>query len=240
MKQRKIVFVNRYFHPDISAKSQMLSDLAFYLAGEGLRVHVVTSRQRYDDSNAGLLKTEVVGDVLVSRVWSSRFGRDRLTGRVLDYLTFYFSAMWHLLKLVRPGDIIVAKTDPPLISVVAMVVARMRRAHLVNWLHDLFPEIATALHVRGLNGGVARMLEWLRNLSLTTAVANVAIGEKMAKRLKARLPPGNTPAGLPILVSLPHFYRNVRGVSHANFPARSFTGPCITLNIISRTLLRRS
>jgi len=188
MPQRKIVFVNRYFHPDISATSQLLADLAFYLAGEGMRGHVVTSRQRYDDPNAELLKYEVVGNVLVSRVWSSRFGRHRLTGRALDYLTFYFSALWYLIMLVRQGDIIVAKTDPPLISVVAMAVAQIRRAHLVNWLHDLFPEIATALHVRGLNGGVARMLEWLRNLSLTTAVANVAIGEKMAERLKTRLP----------------------------------------------------
>jgi glycosyltransferase involved in cell wall biosynthesis len=111
-----------------------------------------------------------------------------LTGRALDYLTFYLSAFWHLIMLVRPGDIIVANTDPPLISVVAMAVAQICRAHLVNWLHDLFPEIATALHVRGLNGGVARMLEWLRNRSLITAAGNVAIGEKMAERLKTRLP----------------------------------------------------
>jgi colanic acid biosynthesis glycosyl transferase WcaI len=188
MPPHKIVFVNRYFHPDISATSQLLSDLAFYLAGEGMRVYVVTSRQRYDDPNAGLFKYEVVGNVLVSRVWSSRFGRHRLTGRALDYLTFYFSAMWHLIMLVRQGDIIVAKTDPPLISVIAMMVARLRRAHLVNWLHDLFPEIATALDVRGFNGSVARLLEWFRDRSLATAVANVAIGEKIAERLKSRLP----------------------------------------------------
>jgi glycosyltransferase involved in cell wall biosynthesis len=188
MQQRKIIFVNRYFHPDISATSQLLADLAFFLAGEGLRVYVVTSRQRYDDPNAGLLKYEVVGNVLVSRVWSSRFGRNRLTGRALDYLTFYSSAMWHLIMLVRQGDIIVAKTDPPLISVIAMAVTRMRRAHLVNWLHDYFPEIATVLNVRGLDGSVGRMLQWLRNRSLITAVVNVAIGEKMADLIKARLP----------------------------------------------------
>ncbi len=185
---RKIIFINRYFYPDISATSQLLSDLAFYLAGESMQVHVVTSQQRYDDPNAGLLIYEVVGNVHVSRVWSSRFGRSRLTGRVVDYLTFYLSAMWHLIKLARQGDIIVAKTDPPLISVIAMAVAQMRRAHLINWLHDLFPEIATALNVRGMNGSLVQLLTWLRNRSITTAVGNVAIGEKMAERLKMHLP----------------------------------------------------
>src|SRR5882724_6984029 len=43
----KIVFVNRYFSPDESATSRMLSDLAFRLVERGLSVSVVTSRQLY-------------------------------------------------------------------------------------------------------------------------------------------------------------------------------------------------
>ena len=57
------------------------------------------------------------------RVWTTRFGRQNLLGRTLDYLTFYFSAAWSLFALATPGDIVVAKTDPPLISVVAAIVA---------------------------------------------------------------------------------------------------------------------
>ena len=40
----KIVFFNRFFFPDPSATSQILSDLAFHLAAEGANVHVVTSQ----------------------------------------------------------------------------------------------------------------------------------------------------------------------------------------------------
>lgn len=53
--------------------------------------------------------------------------------------------MW---RLTREGDVIVAKTDPPLISLMGAVVARLRGARLVNWLQDLFPEVAEALGVR--------------------------------------------------------------------------------------------
>ena len=34
----RVVFVNRYFHPDHSATSQMVSDLAFHLASRGWEV----------------------------------------------------------------------------------------------------------------------------------------------------------------------------------------------------------
>jgi hypothetical protein len=45
----KVILLNRYFHPDHSATSQILTDLAFHLASQGREVHVITSRQRYDE-----------------------------------------------------------------------------------------------------------------------------------------------------------------------------------------------
>ena len=53
----KIIFVNRFFYPDHSATSQMLSDLAFALAGCGHTVQVITSRLIYEGD--GLLNREV-------------------------------------------------------------------------------------------------------------------------------------------------------------------------------------
>lgn len=86
----KTVFVNRYFYPDHSATSQLLSDLAFELAHENTDVHVVSSRQRYDDADARLVAEENCQGVHVHRVWTSRFGRNSLPGRAMDYLTFLF------------------------------------------------------------------------------------------------------------------------------------------------------
>ena len=46
---KRLFFLNRYFHPDHSATSQLVSDLAFHLAASGRQVNVITSQQRYDD-----------------------------------------------------------------------------------------------------------------------------------------------------------------------------------------------
>ena len=183
---QKLVFVNRYFYPDHSATSQMLTDLAFGLSKAGHHdVHIVTSRQRYDDPLANLPAKETVDQIRIHRVWTSTFGRQNLLGRAMDYLSFYLAAFVELLKLTDAQTILIAKTDPPLISVVAAVAAKIKRATLINWIQDLFPEVASALGVRLAKGPLYTVLKALRNRSLHQAGINIVIGEHMQQRLRA-------------------------------------------------------
>jgi glycosyltransferase involved in cell wall biosynthesis len=185
--QHALIFVNRFFHPDHSATSQMLSDLVSGLDACGHDVRVITSRQLYDAPGERLLARETVGGVEVFRVWTSRFGRGKLIGRAIDYATFYVSAAFTLWRLAQAGDIVVANTDPPMLSVVVAPIARWRGAQLVNWLQDLFPEVAetVGLDRRQLPGFVYGALRVLRNRSLRAAAMNVSIGDRMAERITA-------------------------------------------------------
>jgi colanic acid biosynthesis glycosyl transferase WcaI len=63
-----------------------------------------------------------------------------LPGRALDYLSFYQSVRRRLGAIARAGDIVVAKTDPPLLSVVIAAATRRRGTRLVNWLQDIYPK----------------------------------------------------------------------------------------------------
>lgn len=179
----KIIFVNRYFSPDHSATSQLLSDLAFDLASRGQDIHVITGGQLYNDAQASLPDEETIRSVQVHRVRTSRFGRARLAGRLLDYLTFYVCAAWRLLCSIRPGDVVVAKTDPPMMSVCAAWAVAIKQGRLVNWVQDLFPEVAEVLDVSGVRY-VAPLLRRVRNGSLRKAQANVVLGTIMAQRLR--------------------------------------------------------
>ena len=66
----RVIFVNRFFSPDISATSQMVSDIAFQLAAGGAEIHIVTSRLRYDDPAVKLPTHEVIDGVTIHRVWT--------------------------------------------------------------------------------------------------------------------------------------------------------------------------
>ncbi|HYC62611.1 MAG TPA: glycosyltransferase family 4 protein [Thermoanaerobaculia bacterium] len=167
----RVVFVNRYFHPDHSATSQIATDLAFHLASRGWEVAAITSRQRYDDANAKL-ESGIANGVQIQRVWSTRFGRAGLLGRAIDYVTFYLSAFFTMLRHRRA--VLIAMTDPPLLSVIAAVASN----RVVNWVQDLFPEVAESLGIR-----TPRVFRTLRDWSLRRARANVVLGELMAARV---------------------------------------------------------
>lgn len=181
----KIVFVNRYFYPDISATSQLLSDLAFDLTDQ-FEVVVVASRQSYDDPRQRLTARETVQGARIYRVWTSHFGRATLPGRFIDYVAFYLSAGFQLLAIVRRGDVVVALTDPPIISIPAWLVCVIKRARLINWLQDLFPETAGALGFGVARGSIGAVLRWFRDKTLISASVNVVLGERMAAIIKAR------------------------------------------------------
>jgi colanic acid biosynthesis glycosyl transferase WcaI len=179
-KPRRLIFANRYFHPDQSATSRLLSDLAFHLAAKGWDVTVIASRQRYDDAMASLPESDRTGGVEITRVWTTRFGRASLPGRAIDYATFYCSAFFALLRSASRGAVVVAKTDPPMLGVLAAFVTSLTGMRLVQWLQDLFPEVAIASRsgLRALS-----LLTPLRDWSLRRSSRNVALSESMKRRV---------------------------------------------------------
>lgn len=182
----RIIFINRYFHPDTSATSQLLSDLAAALAAgpAAPAVEVWTSRQLYETPGARLPRAETWRGVRVRRLWSTRFGRATIPGRLLDYLSFFLAVGLALTRL-SGGASVVFKTDPPLLHLWALLPGARRRWRAVAWCQDIFPEIAWPDPAR--RGSLFRLLAALRRRALRRCAAVVAIGPDMAARLRAIL-----------------------------------------------------
>jgi colanic acid biosynthesis glycosyl transferase WcaI len=182
MTSKRIIFLNRFFYPDHSATAQMLSDLAFHLVEQDFRIMVVTSNGLYDDPSARLPASETIKGVEVRRVYKPRFGRAKLMGRALDYFWMYLAFGRALLRFASSGDVVVAKTDPPLLSVALLPFARLKGAKVGNWLQDLYPEVAVEFGMKSISA-LSPILIRLRDASLKTADLNVVIGDRMRKRL---------------------------------------------------------
>lgn len=180
----KLVFFNRYYWPDRSATSQLLTDLATALAAGGREVLVVAGDREQDPARPRLPRSEQDRGVRIRRLRATACARFGLAGRALDDLAFYVAAAWFALWYVARGDVVVAKTDPPLLGVALLPAIRLKRAVLVNWLQDLYPEVAEALGVLRPSPLTA-LLRWMRNRALRTARMNVAIGERMGRRVAA-------------------------------------------------------
>jgi len=53
----RLIVLNRFFYPDHSATSQILTDLRLHFAASGVDVHVIVSQQLYDDPSTAQMRT---------------------------------------------------------------------------------------------------------------------------------------------------------------------------------------
>ncbi len=182
----KIIFVNRFFYPDQSATSQLLTDLATKLDFDAnVNIVVITSRRVMADPRIRLDKNEVFGGVQINRVYTTSFGKKRLLGRMLDFLFFYVTAFFKLLVIAGKDDVVVVKTDPPFLSVISMFAVKLKRAKQINWLQDIYPEVASRLGIKIFDGVFGRVMVGIRNYSLRKSWGNVVLGEVMASHVES-------------------------------------------------------
>ena len=88
-----------------------------------------------------------------------------------------------MLRLARAGDTIVAMTDPPMVGVLAGPIAWLKGCRFINWLQDLYPEVALAVGTPFLTPTVVKVIKGFRDRSLRAADCNVIIATAMAERV---------------------------------------------------------
>ena len=89
--------MNRFFHPDTSATSQLLTDLLDALDTRGFAITVLTGRHGYLNTGAVLPARAWRGGIEVRRLRHTGCGRFSLPGRALDCASFMASAFLALL-----------------------------------------------------------------------------------------------------------------------------------------------
>lgn len=164
----KLIFLNRVFWPNEAATAQLLTDLATALAGCDWAVHVIAS---------GTDGPTLAG-VTIHRTGPGP------AGRLARYAHYFIAARRTLLRLVAPGDIVVLKTDPPLLAIAATSLARSRGARVVQWIQDVYPEIVP-LHVGAWARPLVAPLGWLRDRAWRASAACAIVSQDMHATLLA-------------------------------------------------------
>jgi colanic acid biosynthesis glycosyl transferase WcaI len=178
----RVLLINQFSIPDTAATGQLLADVAETLADEGHEVHVICSRRRYGSGTDGCAAREIVNGVNVHRVEATGFGRGKAVGRLLDWFSFYLLAMWRALRLPKM-DVCVALTTPPFISLIGLLLSKLKGTRSVIWAMDLYPDIAVAYEVLRRESLTYRLLTRLNRFLYRNAAAVISLGEVMTDRL---------------------------------------------------------
>ncbi len=179
----KLLLLNQFFHPDLSATAQIATDLAEDLAASGIEVTALAARGSYL-GGARLPARDQHRGVAIRRLWATSLGKRTLLHRGLDYASFYASAALALATLPRQ-DVVVALTTPPLIAAAGLLARTLRGNRLVYWVQDLYPEVAVAFGVMWPGSPAARLMRAVSRAVLSRADAVVALGEAMRERCVA-------------------------------------------------------
>ena len=139
----KILLITQVFYPDTVSVSQHMTDLAEKLVEDGHEVTVYTSCYPYEEKTHCYSKSENYRGVKIERLWQSSFGKRITLTRLMDFFTFYFSISIKLL-FVKPKnfDVIVGTTVPPLLSLVGVIVSKLKGIKFHYWVMDLQPELS--------------------------------------------------------------------------------------------------
>ncbi|MEJ2673195.1 MAG: glycosyltransferase family 4 protein, partial [Deltaproteobacteria bacterium] len=181
----RVYLINRYFWPDESATSQLLTDLAEDLQAAGHEVHIFTSRQLYNQAQACLPREQLWQGIRIHRLPTSSFGRRHFLGRLFDIMTFHLALRFASGITVSPEAWFVM-TDPPLIVNTVIKLRQRLGGRIIHHVDDVYPDLAVALGSLPRWGGVAAFLNRGAQKGLKGCEQVLALGECMARVLRAK------------------------------------------------------
>jgi glycosyltransferase involved in cell wall biosynthesis len=181
----RVIILNQFFYPDISATSQLMTDLAESFTERGIEVTALSGRGLYNGGRP-LTAREDFNGIKIERAWATSFGKRSMPGRLSDYLSFYIGASLKLLRLPR-HDVIMALTTPPLIGAVALAVGRIRRMSVVALVQDVYPDIAVALGALPARNPLTRTLDRVSRAVLKGSDRVIVLSECMRSRILAKI-----------------------------------------------------
>ena len=179
----RILLLNHYYWPDVSANAQYGTQLAEDLVAAGMEVHTIASRGDYlGERSRPLPKYEMHSGVHVHRIAVTNFGKKTAFYRVLDALSFHCMAFFVSMRMPKP-DVILTQTAPWLVVTYAVWIAWLRSAKLVVWCQDVWPDIAFALGLFRTKSYSGRIFRFLSYKSMRRADRVAAIGRCMQRYL---------------------------------------------------------
>ena len=179
----KILVINQHFYPEVAATGQLLLDLCEDLVRVGYRVKVITGNPNGDFNRKNkILKRENYKGIEILRLKNTTFNKYRMTGRVLNYLSFHFLVFFQILFCKKP-DLVFVLSTPPFISFYGLLLKVLKRVKTIYIVQDLFPDLVIELG-KIKNKYFINILKSLSKLIIRKMDRVVVVGEFMERKIK--------------------------------------------------------
>ena len=183
---KKILIISEPFYPQVAAIGQLLTDLSEDLVKAGFQVKVVTGNPNNIFNKKNIIpRKENYKGIGIVRLKNTTFSKYKMTGRVLNYLTFHFLLYFNVLFCERP-DLVFVLSTPPFISFSGLMLKAFKGSKVIYNVQDLFPDLAVELG-KLKNRHFIGFLKKLSELIVRKVDKVVVVGEYMERKIRKDL-----------------------------------------------------
>ncbi|MFC1529266.1 glycosyltransferase family 4 protein [Gemmatimonadota bacterium] len=191
----RIAFFSHYFPPEGNAPASRTYENCKRWVHAGHKVTVITCTPNvpngvvYEGYRNRIFQREMIDDVEVIRVWTYIAANKGRFRRIMNFISYLFSATIYSLFLTRP-DVIIATSPQFFCGWTGLLASKLRRIPFILEIRDIWPESIQA--VGAMHGGmVIRLLEWMELKMYASARHIVTVGEGYRQRLIEKNVPGD-------------------------------------------------
>lgn len=183
----RILFLTHYFPPEGNAPANRVYELCKRWVRNGHEVHVITCVPNvptgavYDGYRNRLVQTETIDGIKTTRVWTYIAANRGTLRRILNYVSYMFSASFAGL-FVRKPDIVIATSPQFFCGWAGIITSRVRRVPFILEVRDLWPDSIVAVGALR-NGLLLRLLKWLEVKMYAAAQEIVTVGKGYEEEL---------------------------------------------------------
>ena len=202
MKKRDILFLCQFFYPEYVSSATLPYDTAVALKNAGYTVDALCGYPREYALEQDLPKRETKDGIGIHRVSYLQLDRKGKLGRLINYFSFTFMMLLHLLEMASYRTIIVY-SNPPVLPWVASWAKKLFGCKLVFVAYDLYPELAVRTDSMRQGSLLCRLMDHINQAVFSRADRVVALSSEMKAYIMK-----NRPIDPDRVVVIPNWYRD--------------------------------
>ena len=177
-KSRDILFLCQFFYPEYISSAQLPFDTVRALQDAGFTVDVLCGYpHEYLDARDIPVKEEING-IKIHRLKYIQTGRAGFLGRIINYFSFTFMVLLHLLSTAKYKAVVVY-SNPPILPWIASWAKVLFGTKLIFVSYDLYPEVATVTNTLREGNIICRLMNHINKCVFRRADSVVALSSEM-------------------------------------------------------------
>lgn len=186
-KKKDILFLCQFFYPEYISSAQLPYDTVLALKNAGFSVGVLCGYPHEYLDGADIPVKEEVNGIWIHRLKYLQMDRSGFLGRLVNYFSFTFMALLHLLEIAQYKAVVVY-SNPPILPWVASWAKRLFGTKLIFVAYDLYPEVATVTNTLRKGNMICRLMNHINNCVYRRADKVVALSSEMKEYILKNRP----------------------------------------------------